>query len=103
LYVPGLCVLPIAFIGCEPIAIVVLLSLAVSINGFIYSGFNVIHVDMCPEFAGTLMGITNCIANLPGFLAPSFVGWIVEDGWYSLQSFLYSRTPTMGDESSVFE
>ncbi|GIY43899.1 hypothetical protein CDAR_120361 [Caerostris darwini] len=86
LYVPGLCVLPIAFIGCEPIVIVVLLSLAVSINGFIYSGFNVIHVDMCPEFAGTLMGITNCIANLPGFLAPSFVGWIVEDG-HTLQNW----------------
>ncbi|PRD24828.1 UNVERIFIED_CONTAM: Picot [Trichonephila clavipes] len=79
-YVSGLCVLPIAFIGCEPIIIVVLLTLAMSINGFIYSGFNVVHVDMSPEFAGTLMGITNCIANLPGFLAPSFVGWIVQDG-----------------------
>ncbi|GBM03528.1 Putative inorganic phosphate cotransporter [Araneus ventricosus] len=86
LYSPALCVLPVAFIGCEPVAIVVLLTMAVSLNGFIYSGFNVIHVDMSPEFAGTLMGITNCIANLPGFMAPSFVGWIVQDG-HTLQNW----------------
>ncbi|CAL1281263.1 unnamed protein product [Larinioides sclopetarius] len=52
LYSPALCVLPIAFIGCKPVAIVILLTMAVSLNGFIYSGFNVIHVDMSPEFAG---------------------------------------------------
>ncbi|KAF8787062.1 Sialin like protein [Argiope bruennichi] len=86
LYSPALCVLPIAFIGCEPVIIVILLTVGISLNGFIYSGFNVIHVDMSPEFAGTLMGITNCIANLPGFLAPSFVGWIVQDG-HTLQNW----------------
>nr|XP_042910469.1 putative inorganic phosphate cotransporter [Parasteatoda tepidariorum] len=45
-----------------------------------YSGFNVTHVDMSPEFSGTLMGITNCIANFSGFLAPAYVGKVTESG-----------------------
>ncbi|CAL1281262.1 unnamed protein product, partial [Larinioides sclopetarius] len=32
------------------------------------------------------MGITNCVANLPGFMAPSFVGWVVQDG-HTLQNW----------------
>ncbi|CAG2179341.1 unnamed protein product [Oppiella nova] len=28
------------------------------------------HVDMAPDYAGTLMGITNSLGNIPGFLAP---------------------------------
>ncbi|XP_054720122.1 putative inorganic phosphate cotransporter [Uloborus diversus] len=80
LYGPGVGILAVAFVGCNPVVIVVLLTLSVGFNGFIYSGFNVTHVDMSPEFAGTLMGITNCLANMSGFLAPAFVGWAVRDG-----------------------
>ncbi|XP_054719646.1 LOW QUALITY PROTEIN: putative inorganic phosphate cotransporter [Uloborus diversus] len=79
-YGPGLGVLAVAFVGCDPAVIVALLALSVGFNGFIYSGFNVTHVDMSPEFAGTLMGITNCVANVSGFLAPAFVGWAIRDG-----------------------
>lgn len=28
------------------------------------------HVDMAPDFAGTLMGITNGISNMNGFISP---------------------------------
>ncbi len=40
-------------------------------NGFAYSGFFCTHVDMAPELAGTLFGITNTFASFPGFLAPT--------------------------------
>ena len=35
------------------------------------------HIDMSPNFAGTLLGITNGFANIMGFLAPWFTGYII--------------------------
>ncbi|XP_055941336.1 putative inorganic phosphate cotransporter isoform X2 [Argiope bruennichi] len=77
---PALCIALIPYVGCEPTVIIILLAISVGLNGFSHSGFNVTHVDMSPEFAGTLMGITNCIANLTGFLAPAYVGVIIQTG-----------------------
>ena len=37
------------------------------------------HIDMSPNFAGTLLGITNGFANIMGFLAPSFTGYIINE------------------------
>lgn len=37
-------------------------------------GFNVNHLDIAPNFSGTLMGISNCLATIPGFLGPYIVG-----------------------------
>lgn len=34
---------------------------------------------MAPNFAGILMGITNCIANGISILAPIAAGWILVD------------------------
>lgn len=71
---PAICLLLVTLVKCNPIANVSLFILAMALNGFVYSGYNVTHVDMSPDFAGTLMGITNCIANFTGFLAPIVVG-----------------------------
>ncbi|GFY72488.1 hypothetical protein TNIN_170591 [Trichonephila inaurata madagascariensis] len=79
-FVPAICVGLVGFVGCEPNIIIALFTLAMGFNGFMHSGFNVTHVDMSPEFSGTLMGLTNCIANLTGFLAPLYVGFITESG-----------------------
>ena len=34
------------------------------------AGFNINHIDIAPRFAGVLMGITNTIATIPGFVGP---------------------------------
>ncbi len=52
--------------------------MAMGFNGGVYPGFNSNHVDMAPDFAGTLMGLTNSIGNLPGFIAP-----LVASAFYS--------------------
>nr|XP_042911231.1 putative inorganic phosphate cotransporter isoform X1 [Parasteatoda tepidariorum]XP_042911232.1 putative inorganic phosphate cotransporter isoform X2 [Parasteatoda tepidariorum] len=80
IFLPGVCVLSIAFIGCHPIIIVAVLCLSFGFNGFIFSGVLVNHVDMSPQFAGTLFGITNTAATLPGFLAPTLIGVILKSG-----------------------
>ncbi|XP_037942180.1 putative inorganic phosphate cotransporter [Teleopsis dalmanni] len=58
---------------------VVLLTITVGVNSATFLGFKVNHIDLSPNFAGVLMGITNCAANIMSFLAPLAVGFIVTD------------------------
>jgi hypothetical protein len=64
---------------CDHFWNVVFLVLAMGFNGFVFSGFNLNHIDLSPTFAGSLMGMTNCIANFAGVLAPYVVGLILQD------------------------
>ena len=41
------------------------------------SGYVVNIGDLSPNYAGTLMGISNTVANIPGFLAPLVNGIII--------------------------
>ena len=43
------------------------------------SAYNVNHADLAPNFTGLLFGITNTVANAPGFLAPEMVGAFTKD------------------------
>lgn len=56
---------------------VVLLCFTVGMNGATYLGFNMNHIDLSPNFAGILMGITNGVANIMSIIAPLIVGFIV--------------------------
>ncbi|XP_042907967.1 sialin isoform X2 [Parasteatoda tepidariorum] len=76
---PAICLLGVIVSGCNHIWSVVFLTLAMGFNGFTFSGYMVTHVDMSPEFAGTLMGMTNAFATLTGFLAPKAVGALTQN------------------------
>lgn len=56
---------------------VVLLTLSVAMNGASYAGYLINHMDLSPNFAGTLMGITNGVSNVMSILGPLFVGIVV--------------------------
>ena len=56
----------------------VLLTVAVGCNGFIYSGEQSAMLDIANNFAGTLMGIINALGNTMGFVAPMIVGKIIQ-------------------------
>lgn len=71
---PAICLLSLFFVECDREATVLLLFLAVTLQGGIYTGFMVNHIDIAPNFAGTLFGITNAAATIPGWLAPMTVG-----------------------------
>merc|ERR550534_2279993 len=53
--------------------------LAVGVNGAQYAGFMCVHLDMASNFAGTLLGITNCAANMMGVVAPAVAGYLTQD------------------------
>lgn len=42
--------------------------------GGMFCGFLSNHIDIAPNYAGTLMAITNTCATLPGIIMPIFVG-----------------------------
>ncbi|EDW09103.1 putative inorganic phosphate cotransporter isoform X2 [Drosophila mojavensis] len=56
---------------------VALLTVTVGFNGACYLGFQINHIDLSPNFAGILMGITNCVSNIMSIIAPLLVGFIV--------------------------
>ncbi|CAH1796872.1 unnamed protein product [Owenia fusiformis] len=56
------------------------MTLAVAIGGFSYSGFNVNPLDVAPQFASILLGISNTVATIPGIISPSLTGHIVSHG-----------------------
>lgn len=58
---------------------VVLLTISVSINSATLVGFMINHLDLSPNFAGTLMSLTNCASNIMSLMGPLFVGFVVTD------------------------
>ncbi|XP_068248075.1 putative inorganic phosphate cotransporter [Palaemon carinicauda] len=76
-YGPMVCLILVGYAGCNKDAAIALLCGAVGLNGAVYSGYMNSHLDIAPNFAGTLMGITNTAATVPGFLAPQIVGMLI--------------------------
>lgn len=58
---------------------VTLVTVAVGINASTYLGFQINHLDLAPKHSGTLMGITNCCANICSIIAPLLVGNVLVD------------------------
>ncbi|KAK4879138.1 hypothetical protein RN001_007284 [Aquatica leii] len=60
-----------------PVGTTICLTLAVGLGGFAWAGFGVNHLDIAPQHAGILMGLSNTFASLPGILSPIITGYIV--------------------------
>ncbi|XP_059058437.1 putative inorganic phosphate cotransporter [Achroia grisella] len=58
---------------------VVILTFTVGLNGAHYVGFMLSHLDLSPNFASTLMGITNAVAGIFSIMAPLSVSVVVQD------------------------
>lgn len=69
-----ICLIGVSYVGCNRTLAVTLMTIGVTCIGGMYSGFLSNHIDIAPNFAGTLVAITNCIATIPGFVVPIFVG-----------------------------
>lgn len=61
------------------IGAIILLTTSLSLNSGVFTGFLTNHIDLAPNFAGTLLGITNSLANITSILGPLLVGFIVTD------------------------
>ncbi|XP_052751138.1 sialin isoform X1 [Galleria mellonella] len=76
--VPAVCLLAVCYIGCARAAAVALMAIAVTCIGGMFCGFLSNHIDIAPNFAGTLMALTNTISTIPGIVVPIFVGALTQ-------------------------
>lgn len=61
-----------------PAAATALLTLSAAASGLGLSAYGVNHLDVGPEYAGVLMGISNSIATIPGIVGVAVAGFIVQ-------------------------
>ncbi|KAG8223305.1 hypothetical protein J437_LFUL001179 [Ladona fulva] len=71
---PAAGLLAAAYTGFNRAAAIAALSIGVGIMGSFYPGMKVNSLDLSPNYAGTLMGITNGAGNICGIIAPYIVG-----------------------------
>ncbi|KAL3981934.1 Major Facilitator Superfamily protein [Acanthocheilonema viteae] len=55
------------------------LIISVGLGGLAWSAFSVNSLDIAPQYAGHLMGLSNTLATLPGMISPLFVGAVVKN------------------------
>ncbi|KAJ1531988.1 hypothetical protein ONE63_000624 [Megalurothrips usitatus] len=79
LWGPAIVLVVLGFFQNDGKTCVILLTLAVALNGATYVGYNINHLDLSPNYASTLFGITNATANIMSFIAPLVVGAVVTD------------------------
>ncbi|XP_041979293.1 putative inorganic phosphate cotransporter isoform X2 [Aricia agestis] len=79
-YGPALALIGLSYAPAGDVTLAVtLLTVVVALNAGHYTGYLLVHIDMSPNFAGTLMGITNCFANIISIIAPLAAGAILND------------------------
>ncbi|KAK2713801.1 sialin-like [Artemia franciscana] len=71
---PAICLVAVSFSGCNRLVVVILMIIGVMFVSGMYCGYLVNHVDIAPNYAGILIGLTNTVATVPGFIVPIFVG-----------------------------
>lgn len=77
---PSLCLIIIAYLGCNRVGSTVLLILSIVFCGVIFVGHLTNHNDLAPNYAGILMGITNTPGTISAFILPALVGALMETG-----------------------
>ncbi|KAB0797496.1 hypothetical protein PPYR_08489 [Photinus pyralis] len=60
-----------------PAGSITCVSIAAGLGGLIWAGFGVNHLDIAPQHASVLMGISNTFASIPGIISPILSGYIV--------------------------
>uniref|UniRef100_A0A1B6CYE8 Putative inorganic phosphate cotransporter n=1 Tax=Clastoptera arizonana TaxID=38151 RepID=A0A1B6CYE8_9HEMI len=58
---------------------IILLVAAIALNFGIFFGFLTNHLDLAPNFASILLGLTNSLSNSASFIAPLVAGAILKD------------------------
>ena len=77
-YGPALSLVGLAFTKCDPTMAVVWMTLALTLDGAMCSGYNVNALDLSPNYAGSIRAFSSVVANATGFLAPTVVSFIIE-------------------------
>ena len=65
--------------GCDGGLSLALFVIAGTLRGFSEAGYMSAPVDMAPDYAGTILGITVCFSQTTGFLVPWVTGLFIQN------------------------
>ncbi|XP_076271476.1 sialin-like isoform X1 [Rhynchophorus ferrugineus] len=71
-------ILTITFVSSSTVT-VACLTIAVGLGAFAWAGLSVNPLDIAPQYASIILGISNTFGTLPGILSPILSGYIVSD------------------------
>ncbi|GIY44302.1 uncharacterized transporter slc-17.2 [Caerostris extrusa] len=75
---PAICMAAIPLVKCDANAVIILLTSAMALFGLCGGGDVSVIVDMAPDFAGKIFGVSNAVASIPGILSPVVAGYFLE-------------------------
>lgn len=85
---PAMCFTGVCLAGCDRNAAIALMTLGAMFMAGAYCGILANSIDIAPNYAGTLMAITNTFATIPGFVVPLFVGQLTHGNVNILKSYI---------------
>ncbi|XP_071526818.1 sialin-like isoform X2 [Panulirus ornatus] len=76
---PGVVLLAVGQAGCNITLAVALFPVGTALSGAICSGHLASHLDLSPNFAGTILGVSNTLAYMVSMCVPVIVGAMTPD------------------------
>ncbi|KAK9881230.1 hypothetical protein WA026_015344 [Henosepilachna vigintioctopunctata] len=76
---PAFFIIGASYSGCNRIAAICMFTIGMGFMGTYYCGMKVNGLDLCPNFAGTLMGVVNGIGAITGILSPYVAGAVTKN------------------------
>uniref|UniRef100_H2YWW5 Major facilitator superfamily (MFS) profile domain-containing protein n=1 Tax=Ciona savignyi TaxID=51511 RepID=H2YWW5_CIOSA len=77
-FVPAVFLVAAGYLGCNPAAAILVVTLAAGFGGFATPGFkvNVCHVEIAPRYSGILYSLTNTFATISGQVVGPIAGYV---------------------------
>lgn len=63
----------------DPFYSVLFITIGAALGAFSMNGHAVNHLDIAPQYASVLMGISNTFGSMPGIISPLLTGFIVQN------------------------
>ncbi|KAJ8681205.1 hypothetical protein QAD02_016992 [Eretmocerus hayati] len=74
LLLPAIFIVAASYAGCDRLMVVIMFYIGMTLMGTALPGIMVCVLDLSPNYAGTLMALTNGISALTGIVTPQIVG-----------------------------
>ena len=72
----------------DRVLIIVFITFGAALGALSICGYGVNHLDVAPQYASILMGLSNTIATIPGIISPLIAGFIVTEQTVSIKTSL---------------
>lgn len=76
---PAASVVAASYAGCNKLLVVACFITAMGFMGNYYPGMRVNALDLSPNYAGSIIAISNGAASLSGVIVPTFIGVMTPD------------------------